>query len=310
MRCYKFAGLALLFLLLIGCQENTADFDDRFAEGLDTNLLILQDDAELLQESGVSVDSSYGIFSIGWNQFIRFDQSDATVSGHAMAAAFDELQTAPNRRRLAAALDMGDVTISYGSNSIALNRKNNRRHGSSNVYTLFHSRRDSGAVALEFIPDAVYTFTATGSDQFSALTTSITAPASLLDITSHSIGDTVSGSNDLTVTWSGGKIDAGIALRLTPRLDNSGRIFGGRHHFRPGQRPLPHQHAGSIIVRLENNPGSYTFSATDIADLLDQTDAAGLAVSIGQFEILDFDHDGRNYKTVMRNGDRVRLTIE
>ncbi len=331
-------SITIATLLFFGCND-TAIQPNRNG-GLSADALgssvVIADDLELLKDSGVATDTVYGVFSIGWNQFIAPNQQTAQTSGHAFAIATAEQQAVPgDRLRRASGLDLGDVTVKYSGNSVALNKRETFIGGF--VYALFQKHRDTSAVALDYGPGATYDFVVSGSADFNPLTVSLIAPDALLDITSNASGDTIRATEDFALTWSGGFADREIVIKITPHFGHRGGFQPGgkgpkpgqRGRFgngngpengdvssgdfsgaRPGDRPMPHQRPGAIFVKLDNNPGEYTITAEQLQELLSEFDGHGFAVHVFQLSVQPFEHDGKPYQAVMRNGDRVTLTIQ
>jgi len=296
------------------------------------NSVVISDDLELLKDSGIATDTVYGVFSIGWNQFIAPNQQTSQTSGHAFAIATAEQQAVPgDRLRRASGLDLGDVTVNYSGNSVVLKKRETFNGGF--VYSLFQKHRDTSAVALDYVPGAAYDFVVSGSGDFNPLTVTLVAPDALIDITSNTSGDTISVAEDLALTWNGGIADQGVVIKITPHFGRRGGFGhggkgpkpgqpGGFGHgnsrpgsgdfsgAQPGDRPMPHQRPGAIFVKLDNNPGEYTITAEQLQELLGDFDGHRFAVHISQLIAQPFEHDGKPYHAVMRNGDRVALTIQ
>ncbi|HQU71710.1 MAG TPA: hypothetical protein PKV71_10770 [Calditrichia bacterium] len=309
--------LLLLIAMLSACSENVQNSDGTSTElslGESVTTQILLDDVQLLKDSGVATDSAYGIFSIGWNQFIPPDQDSAALSGHAFAFSADTLLPflSPRFHRRGG-LDMGDVSLDYGSGSIDLLKRETRDGGYT--YSLFQHCRDTVDLELPFIGGATYTFGATGSDEFSPLSVSLNAPDALMGFTSHADEDSVSIAEDLVLTWSGGSPTADVVLRVMGFDEGHGRHGrrGGRHGrgfgHHPGERPLPYQRAGSIFVVLSGNPGTYTVPTDSLQALVSDGNPGSVMIHISQNIENGFTHDGKTFNAVIRNGDRVRLNL-
>ncbi len=58
-----------------------------------------------------------------------------------------------------------------------------------------------------------YAFQVTGSDVISQFSFSLTSPSALMDITSHEHGNVIDPTQDLTITWDGGK-PMEVAVRM------------------------------------------------------------------------------------------------
>jgi hypothetical protein len=119
-----------------------------------------------------------------------------------------------------------------------------------------------------------------------------------MDITSHEHGNVIDPTQDLTITWDGGKDDGMVAVRMMPlALHKKGRK--DRLHF------------DRIIIKiLVSNTGEYTFSSAQIQELLSNVDSAHLMVGVSQMDIGEVEHDGKVFHSVMRNGNSVKLKVE
>jgi hypothetical protein len=227
---------------------------------------------------------------------------------------------------------MGTVTLAYTGGSVDLTKRVAPDGGV--LYETFGKgfhHFDTPPVNIPFVANGVYTFTASGSDAYSAGTFEITAPSSLLSITGHANGDTVSATSDLTVTWTGGSGPDSVLVRIVPHLrpeeaerregidslgcvgdhEGGGRPMGHREgHFMFGG-PLEHmgpEFAKGFVVMVPNT-GSYTVSASDLASLLSGTEAKELMVGVTQVVKRDVTHDGATTAVVLRNGDRLVLLV-
>lgn len=321
-----------LFVLVFGIFAGCSDSDGFDARQLESDTyeayeIVLSDDFDRLAASGVVIDSTNGIFSIGWNQFFNPMTNDTLTHGHAFAVVSDTVNS-PRPRPMRNGIDIGSVFINYQSNHIELQKIVHPAGGV--LYTLF-SRPMFGNV-LGFVPGEIYEFEVTGSSTFGAVNIPLTAPPALLDFTSHANGDVIDPNTDLTLTWSGGVADDPVAIHILPDvmfqpLIGGGQVVGNYNigpgyrsgpGFRPGGRPgpMPHPlplplpvHAGIFEV-LPNNPGQYTVSAADLQNLLNGTNATGIICHISQIDAAEVQHEGRILRAVMRNGDRLRLGVQ
>ena len=319
--------VALAAVLLVGCSETTTDpqgFDTPVVESNNT-FLSVQDDVETLSDGGVAVDSAYGVFSLGWNQFITPMQTEATTSSHAFAIAYDDLQAITRRPRGGGGLDLGQVSIAYSGNAVNLNQKES--HDGGFLYALFNHPRQADPVNIEFVGGATYDMVITGSDMFLPLTVSLTAPAEAININSHASGDSVSSAEALTLNWSGGTTDDRVLLRIgvhmKPRHDGPHRPHDRGGHqpgdgpplrnggHQPGDRPMPHQKPDAIFVVFDTNPGTYTVTAEDMAALLSDGESDGMiGIHLTQVAANEVLHEGKTYATALRTGERLVLSVQ
>ncbi len=109
---------------------------------------IASDELTVAHFSGVPVDSSDGVFSIGWNQFVGPIPQDSGRLGDASAVVFDTLATAPGWRSSHAAEDIGTVYLNYSGNHQEL-RKIQHFFGGT-FYSLFPHLFGSASPGVSF----------------------------------------------------------------------------------------------------------------------------------------------------------------
>lgn len=326
-RYLVFLILVLAFGVFIGCSDSSR-FDANTQlnlESFDSYASIFGEDFDRLQANGMGIDSTNGVFSIGWSQFLNPMVSDTTTHGHAFAIAFDDITT-QIPRPLKAGLDMGSVFINYQTNHIELEKMVNPVGGV--LYSLF-PRFNSGN-KLEFIPDEIYEFEITGSSTFGPIDIPLTAPSGLLEFTSHINGDVIDPNNDLNLTWSGGTSGDPISIHILPEIvfqpieggtivrqlpgGNHGnivpRFHGGHSGMGPHPLPMPMPIHMGIFEVLPNNPGQYAVAAADLQNLLSNTNATGIICHVSQLNRSEVNHEGRILRSVMRNGDQLMLNVQ
>ena len=66
----------------------------------------------------------------------------------------------------------------------------------------------------------------------------------------------------------------------------------------------------AIIVKLDNNPGTYTVAAAKLQELVSRTSTRGLLCTVSQMTVNDVDHDGGIVHVVFRNGDGVMVKVQ
>jgi hypothetical protein len=250
-----------------------------------------------------------------------------------MAIAFDGTQDETAPFRSLSGIDMGTVYLNYSGNRREMAKKEGHRRGT--FYCLFPERPEPSEPGLEFVAGGSYEFEVTGSDAFSPLKATLTAPQELLQISSHTNGDQIDPSSDLTVTWTGGSADGGVLVRMRPfflppadgekprdRFMQGIKQGGPKHEWWSnggGQGP-GHGHRGGhgfgpmrfhrgFFIKLDSNPGTYTIPADEIQNIVGLMGTTEIAVMVAQISDSSVDHDGKTYKLLVRNGDmRVLAT--
>ena len=334
------AMLIISMSVIVGCSKSTGpvatndtslNSESVLVQSLTTENVVTQDLTQL-NKAGALTSSSYGVFSIGWNQFIGPNIVDAGTIGKAFVVVH-----ADTTARGPAGVDLGTVTLNYDTSNIELTKRTSRRG-------VLYSTFDRGLraprtlpVNIPFIASGTYQFNVSGSALFTPGTFTINAPASLLKITSNVDGDSVGASKDLSITWSGGSPMDSVLLRIIPHLrpEQFGGRGPGRHqgpghgvggmmhdgHGGPfggdGMRPMegglpldmgPEFHRG--IVKVVANTGSTTISAIDLQLLLNGTASTELMVGVSQLVKKNVQHDNKTLTLLLRNGDRVVLKIQ
>ncbi len=337
------AGLKAMLIIsisvIVGCSKSSGpvatndtslNSESVLVQSLTPENVITQDLTQL-NKAGTVTSSSYGVFSIGWNQFIGPNIIDAGTIGKAFVVVHaDTTATGP------AGVDLGTVMLHYDTSNIELTKRTFPRG-------VLYSTFDRGLraprtlpVNIPFIANGTYQFNVSGSALFTSGTFTINAPTSLLKITSNVDGDSVGANKDLSITWSGGSPTDSVLLRIIPHLrpeqfgdrgpgrhPGPGRDVGGMMHdgnggpfgddgMRPmeGGLPLdlgPEFHRG--IVKVVANTGSTTISASDLQLLLNGTESTELMVGVSQLIKKNVQHDNKTLTLLLRNGDRIVLKI-
>jgi hypothetical protein len=312
MRALSAASAALVVTavgVLVGCSDQTSPESEDLQ---DVSYAFADDQLATSAAAGADIDGSAGVFSIGWREFMLPQDGSSTIVGDALAVVFDGSQGAEAPLRTRAGVDIGTVTLRYADTTSELAKKEGWKKGV--FYSLFphpHHRglRDlAPSTCLEFVGGATYEFEVTGSEAFSAGTIAITAPPSLLSITSHTDGQQVDLGSDLVLAWEGGQPDGAVAIRVSTRLPDpqagDPRKCG---HGGPHQGPLTIPQG--FVVTLAGNPGTATLPASDIRALLDTEGGSAFSVMVLQLNEGTFEHDGKSFRTLLRNGDRVLLHV-
>ena len=244
---------------------------------------------------------------------------DSDPRGHARAIAFGEALEDGRR----SGIDMGTVTLSYPDDQVELTKRERPKGGT--IYTSFSGPRHENPTSVGFAGNGEYEFDVSGSDQFAAVKLSVTAPSELMNITSHSRGDTVIPGEDLVIEWSGGgdgKVAISIAALTGECPDKQDRPNGprgrgerrGRHGGGPGGPGGyggGHPKAANVLLEMiDGNNGEYTLTADRFAELVGDSGATRIAVHVSQLIASDVDHGGETLWAVLHTGDRVMLELE
>lgn len=316
------AGMAAIYML--GCSNTTQPIQPigATAQAADVQSAvagsIVDDEIMVSHLSGVPVDSSDGMFDIGWDPFVGPIAQDSEVLGDASVVVFDTLATVSRPRSSHAGEDIGSVSLNYAGTSLAF-RKIQHFYGGT-FYSLFPHLFGNASPGLTFVPNTSYEFDVTGSSAFSAAKVSITSPPALINITSYANGQQINADSGLAITWSGGNPVAGVLIRIIPmivfgpdgfaqygsglRVRDSG-IPPGIHYGGP-DRPI--QIDTGYTLLLANNSGKAVIPAAVIQELLYATST--LSVSVSEFSTVEFNQDSRKYLIVMRDGDRRMVVVK
>ena len=318
----------LMLSLTPGCSENPESAQTVTATTTSSTSLSLL---------GINTDTvnAKALFSIGWRDLFDPRTSTESVMGVAQAIAFDSAQAKQKSAGPHSGIDIGSVSLSYGSTSLEL-IKTTGPQGDVMYSSSAGPRSQMTGSNVQFIASGTYEFAAGGSAKFSAIKASLTAPAGLLKITSPSDNQGIDTSADLAITWQGGDPNSAVLIQLMPqppRPENDsafqhgtppdgGRMGpGGEPHGPggpgggmmgppPGNCPPIPDSTNAVIVRLDANPGSYTITAAKLKELIHNSRAGGLMCSISQITVKDVDHDGGKVRLVLQNEDGVRLTVQ
>ena len=66
----------------------------------------------------------------------------------------------------------------------------------------------------------------------------------------------------------------------------------------------------SIYVSLEENTGTYTFSAEQIQELINGIQVDGLRAEVSQMDFGEVEHENGILRTAMKNGSSVMMRIK
>jgi len=311
-RTSKLLGLSLVVIwvsLLTMCSDEvTSPLGD---ESFLTNDEAIDIEITGLASSGVRVEESIGVFSIGWNQWFRPRHEESEIIGEAFAVGFDE-PTNPEPPLSPEGISMGSVYLNCPDIQIELNQKE-CRHGGI-VYSSFSRPFEETGAPVNFFPDMPYQFEVTGSEQFDPITFSVTSPPALIAVTSHTKGEWLDPGEDLTITWDGEYEDRGIRIFITDHKSPGPPGHGPGHGPGPGpgHRPRPrHPLPGDgIIVELETNTGEYTVLASELEELLSNSPGNQIMVRVTQVIVTEIDHGGETLLGIVRTGDGVMLNVQ
>jgi hypothetical protein len=316
--------------MILGCSDLAGPGTQSSVTGLlDASAVVSQDLAQL-SVAGVTSETTTGVFSIGWEKFVGPDISESGTVGEAYAVVHTDTVTAAIRP---GGIDVGSVTLGYTGGTTELTKHTNRDN--SVLYESFsrgmHLTPGVG-VNIPFVANGVYIFSVSGSSAFTAGAFPVTAPASLLAMSGHVDGDTVSAGADLNIQWSGGAMSDSVLIRIVPHLRPS-QLAGREMHGVPdslggkGGPCGPKSHREGLfamggplqgigpefskeVVVTVPNTGTYTLSTADLQTLLSGTEAAELMIGITQVVKKEIPHDGGIVTVLLRNGDRILLHIK
>jgi hypothetical protein len=314
-----FIGLMVFaaFLVFWGCSEvSQPEVDSQYLYA-SQSFTMIENDIEFMERGGMPLSDSKAVFSIGWRELMDPSGGTSEVAGHASAVAFEEA-TASRPHPFGGGIDMGTVYLNYNSNQLEMHKMVGREGGI--VYILSHRMPGSTGPELGFVPNTVYEFETTGPSVFDPVQLGITSPPALLELTSHTAGQAISASEDLTLTWSGGKANTGVVLHVHPALNNDpgqrpGPGFGPRppHGGRPPHgQPFPPAplSPNALIVVLNDNPGTYTFSSQNIQELINTSGASEIVCGVSQLDVNEVSPNGEVLRVIMHNRDGVRLVVQ
>jgi hypothetical protein len=299
-------SLPVLFISLViaGCSNvNEPDNSQQTIDELSKSSVV-ESDMGTLDKEGLHIRDADGVFALGWNELFGPIRWNDEINGHAMALVFGD--TVHQRPFIRDGIDVGTIYINYNSEQIQLEKRTGPDGGV--FYSLYPRFFDDGH--LDFVSGADYEFEITGSDDFSPLNFTLTAPQALVHINMPEEDSTINPANDLNLEWTGGTAEDPIAIRLMPIMPpvppQRGPHEGGGIHPPVQLPPL----GDPVFILLDHNPGEYTIAATTIQNLITQTGAEKLVCVVSQIDKNDVQHDSKDLKFVMHNGDSVLLNVQ
>ncbi len=305
-------GMKILFiitgiflpLLLTGCSNSTSPNDNQQIANQLNKSSVVETDMGVLNAEGVPMRDCDGVFVLGWNELFGPIRWNDEVNGHAMAVVFGD--TVHQRPFIRSGINVGTIYINYNNNQLQLEKRTGPDGGV--FYSLYPRFFDDGH--LDFVPGAGYEFEISGSENFSPLNFTLTAPQELITVNTPEEDSVINPANDLTLEWSGGTAEDPIAIRLMPCRPPQPPERGPRHG--EGMHPpmqLPPM-GDPVFILLDHNPGTYTISSSTLQNLINQTGAEKLVCVVSQVDKNDVQHESRDLKFVMHNGDSVLLNVQ
>ncbi len=291
-------------LLMTGCSNSTSPNDNQQTTDQLSKSSVVETDMGVLNSEGVPMRDCDGVFALGWNELFGPIRWNDEVNGHAMAVVFGD--TLHQRPFIRSGIDIGTININYNNEQIQLEKRTGPDGGV--FYSLYPRFFDDGH--LDFVPGADYEFEITGSENFTPLTFTLTAPQELIKVNSPQEDSVINPADDLTLEWSGGTAEDPIAIRLMPCRRPEPPERGPRHGegmHPPMQIPPMGQ---PIFILLDHNPGTYTIASSTIQELVNRTGAERLVCVVSQVDKNDVQHDTKDLKFVMHNGDSVLLSVQ
>lgn len=310
-----FAGIFLLFCMsmLIGCSQSDQALTGprELSNALDADETTSNEQIESANAAGIDLSGSQGIFSIGWREIMRPNDQTAITDGNAMAVAFDTTKPkGPKHGK--GGLDMGSVYINYGSNHLELNKRVGPKGGVG--YSSKSDPRSETNANISFVSGGSYEFEITGSAKFAGFKASVTAPSALLAISSHTNDQAINVNSNLTLTWSGGNSgNMMIRIHALKGKPEGGPRPGGGGPGAVGQggghKPDPRLDGG-IVIKLESNSGEYTITSAQLKEVLKNSRAGRVGISVVQVEKSDVPHGDGTVAHVLENADMVALKTQ
>ncbi len=266
---------------------------------------VVEKDMGVLDAEGIHMRDCDGVFALGWNELFGPIRWNDEINGHAMAVVFGD--TVHQRPFIRSGIDVGTIYINYDNNQIQLEKRTGPDGGV--FYSLYPRFFDEGR--LDFISGADYEFEITGSENFSPLNFTLTAPAALVHINTPVEDSVINPAENLTLEWTGGTSEDPVAIRLMPiqppvRPQREPLDGGGGIHPPMLLPPL----GDPVFILLDSNPGEYTIAASTIQNLVNQTGAEKLVCVVSQIDKNDVRHENKDLKFVMHNGDSVLLNVQ
>jgi hypothetical protein len=291
-------------LFITGCSNSTSPNDNQQTTDQLSKSSVVESDMGVLNAEGVPMRDCDGVFELGWNELFGPIRWNDEVNGHAMAVVFGD--TVHQRPFLRSGIDVGTIFINYNSSQIQLEKRTGPDGGV--FYSLYPRFFDDGH--LDFVPGADYEFEISGSENFTPLNFTLTAPQELIKVNNPEEDSVINPANDLTLDWSGGTAEDPVAIRLMPCRPPQPPERGPRHG--EGMHPpmqLPPM-GDPVFILLDHNPGTYTIASSTIQELINRTGAEKLVCVVSQIDKNDVQHESRDLKFVMHNGDSVLLNVQ
>ena len=314
--------------LLAGCSDTQQPAMTTVGDAALTADNVITQDLSQLSSVGIPPSAVYGVFSVGWNQFVGPAIQPVSMIGKAFVVVHVDTPQAGVRP---SSIDIGSVTLAYSGGSVGLTQRT-APNGNVIYSTFDRGLRDPQSIPVNvpFVGGGTYAFSVSGSAAFPAGTFSITAPSSLLDI-ANVTGDSISINSDVTIAWTGGEVGESVVVRAVPHLaprQLQQPMGGGRGPRGPqggpggmgsGQHQGPGSHQGpgfgvpplppKSIVKVVPNTGTLTFTAEELQDLISGSSASEIMFHVAQVGEEVVEHDGKPYALLLKNADRVILKL-
>ena len=291
-------------ILYTGCSNSISPNDNQQTANDLTKSSVVETDMGVLNAEGVPMRDCDGVFALGWNELFGPIRWNDETNGHAMGVVFGD--TVHQRPFIRSGIDVGTIYINYNNDQIQLEKRIGPDGGV--FYSLYPRFFDDGH--LDFIAGANYEFEITGSENFTPINFTLTAPQALVHINTPEEDSVIDPASDLTLEWSGGNAEDPIAIRLMPCRPPQPPQRGPRHG--DGMHPpmqIPPM-GDPVFILLDHNPGTYTIASSTLQTLISQSGAQKLVCVVSQIDKNDVQHDSRDLKFVMHNGDSVLLNVQ
>ena len=234
---------------------------------------------------GISGDeNTRGWFDLAWRQ--DNDKVLGSAGANASGPPIPTDNNDPVRGITSRSLDMGEVSVQFGAESIRLVK--------SQSNDIISYRTQSG---IPFRPGMIYNFVTTGSDDLGAATVSLTAPDELVRIVGLEDNSVIDPGDPVSIKWEGRHSQLKPTIAVYPLLWRDVPFGQNQILFRTLLPPEK--------IELEKDSNEFTLSAQTL-DRFASTPSdvvAGIVVFVLQNVVARVDVDGGNLVAGMRNQD-------
>ena len=272
-----------------------------------------------LQKAGINTENLDAYFSLGWTSYPAYDSTETIneIYSFGYAGAFDEA-TYKN-------FDMGDVAVSYGSDKTDFNKyeyeftytdeQGNVVTEKDIFYDLYKFPMTEEEimdenflfeeVELPYFGGQDYVFTATGSDEFPAVTISVTAPAEQLEITEPKSDVEIDLNTPLTIKWQGGQGTSQLFLSVYPMLDweniseDDWDSIDEEFDFDFG-----------VFKEVDANTGEYTLTPEEMKSISEDDLIIGLFIDVYNYNVVSTNEGGKNIVAELHLGNSIEALIK